>query len=257
MTWTAEDIDAFQLLEQGLGPFQILKVTEHKEIRMTEQTPEPQTSDDESGWGDDQAAPAVTYPEYPYSLADHVYTWSPKLPDGSMLVIRSQTADGLAEAAEALTGVAGRLRAAWQNVTGAPQQAPAQGFQAPPAHAPQGNTPPPFGPNVSVPQAPGYQGPPAPPQGQQWGAPQAPPQQQWAAPTGPQLPQGWYKLTVPFKPSNGNPGKPGFDAIVAQYQLRKADPTAGGQVSFQKTSKSWYCSGEVAQLFGQFQPVPA
>jgi hypothetical protein len=48
-----------------------------------------------------------------------------------------------------------------------------------------------------------------------------------------------------------------FDAIVQQYNLRKGDPGRGGQVSWQKAVKSWYCSPEVAQLFGQFNPVAA
>lgn len=247
MTWSAEDLTAVRLLEQGLGPIHILKITEHEEIRMTD-------ASDREDWGDEQqsapaAAAGATYPEYPYSLADHVYTWSPKLPDGSMMVIRSQSADGLTEAAEALAAVAGRLRMAWQDVVGTPQgapQAPAQGVGVPPMHAPRGNTPPPFGPNVSVPQAPNYQGPSAGQQAPQWGG-----QQQSYAPQGPQLPPGWYRLTVPF------PKKPQFDGIVQQYGIVKGDPGRGGQVSFQKASKSWYCAPEVAQVFAQFQPVPA
>lgn len=117
--------------------------------------------------------------------------------------------------------------------------------QAPPA-APQ---------QQFAPAGPNYN-PQLPPPGQPGQAPAAwqnagaPPQQQFV-PQGPQLPQGWYKLNVPF------PQKGAFDAIVAQYGIRKGDPGRGGQVSFQKATKSWYCAPEVAQAFGQFSPVPA
>jgi hypothetical protein len=147
-----------------------------------------------------------------------------------MLVIRANTAEDLAEKAEAAAAVTGRLRAAWQAATGQPQ-APAQGqFQA--AAQQQFNQQPaqPF-PNQP------FQGQPA------W--------QQAGAPQGAQVPPGWYKLTVPF------PQKGAFDAIVAQYGFRKGDPNGGGQVSFQKAVKSWYCAPDIAQAFAQFNPVAA
>lgn len=201
------------------------------------------TAAEDSGW--EQGSAAVggqTYPEYPYSLADHVYTWSPKLPDGSMLVIRAQGADDLLKAVEDALPVVQRLMTAWRAATGTPQ-APA---------APQGGvnynpqTPPP---NQPFPGQPAWQ---------QAGAPAAPPQQQWAPPApAVNVPQGWYKLDVPFKARGNNPGKPGFDAIVAQYSFRKADPAQGGQVSFQKGAKSWYCAPDIAGAFAQFNPVVA
>ncbi|MFD5107158.1 hypothetical protein [Streptomyces cinereoruber] len=123
---------------------------------------------------------------------------------------------------------------------------PSPPAQAGPPALPQGApTPPPFGPNVSVPAAPGYAGPPAPP---------APPAQQggWQQQASPEYRQhGWYKLTVPF------PKKSEFDGIVAQYQLRKGRPSEGGQVSWNKQERSWMVSPDAAGAFPQFNPVPA
>jgi hypothetical protein len=104
-------------------------------------------------------------------------------------------------------------------------------------------TPPPFGPNVSVPQAPGYQGGPAVP------PPPAPPAVQNNAPEFQQ--NGWYRLNVPY------PKKNAFDAIVQQYQMKKGRPTEGGLVSFNKADKSWYVAPSHAGAFSDFSPVPA
>jgi hypothetical protein len=104
-------------------------------------------------------------------------------------------------------------------------------------------TPPPFGPNVSVPGAPGYQGGPAVP------PPPAPPAVQDNAPEFKQ--NGWYRLNVPY------PKKNAFDAIVQQYQMKKGRPTEGGLVSFNKADKSWYVAPSHAGAFSDFQPVPA
>jgi hypothetical protein len=203
---------------------------------MTEQAPEDFTGNDDGGWAEATGAnaPAVTYPEYSYSLADHVYTWSPKLPDGSMLVIRAQSADGLVKAVQDMAPLAAQLKAAWTAVVGQPQPAPAApqgGFQSPQQFNQQPAQP--F-PNQPFPGQPAWQ---------TVGAPQAP--------QGAQVPQGWYKLTVPF------PQKAAFDGIVQQYGITKGDPFKGGQVSWQKGVKSWYCSPEVAQAFAQFNPVAA
>jgi hypothetical protein len=246
VTWTEQDVRALRLIGGGLGSFQVLKVI-NEENHVTDQTaPEGFTGqDDDGGWGEatGKTPPVAAYPEHQYKLADHVYTWSPKLPDGSMLVIRAQSADALVEAVEAVAPLAGRLRAAWQAVTGAPQ-APAQ-------QAPQGPVPFPQGVNYNPQTPPPNQPFPGQPAWQQAGAPQAPQQPWGGAPQGASVPPGWYKLTVPF------PQKSAFDAIVSQYSLTKGDPTRGGQVSWQKAVKSWYCSPEVAQLFGQFNPVAA
>jgi hypothetical protein len=191
--WTSEDVTAVQTIGNILGPVRVLI---HEETRMTTETaPEDFTGGEDSGWDGAtgaNVAPTATYPEYPYSLADHVYTWSPKLPDGSMLVIRSQTADGLVEAVETVAPLAQRLTAAWRAVAAQPQApAMAGGFQ--PAAAPQQfNQQPaqPF-PNQPFPGQPAWQ---------QAGAPQAPApqwggggQQAGERKEGP-APQGRYKL---------------------------------------------------------------
>lgn len=137
---------------------------------MTEQTPEQTWIGEDDNEGDGAAFGGQTFPEYPYSLADHVYTWSPKLPDGSMLVIRAQTADGLVEAVENMAPLTGRLKAAWAQVSGAPAPAP----QAP-AQQPWQQQPAQPAPNVPYPGQPAWQ---------QAGAPQAPQQQWGGAPQG-------------------------------------------------------------------------
>jgi hypothetical protein len=242
VTWDQQDVNALNLIGSALGPIRVLKIEEN---RMTEQ--------DSQDWNEeDQAAPApggATYPEYPYSLADHVYTWSPRLPDGSMMVIRSNTAEGLAEATEALAAVTGRLRAAWAQATGVP--VPVNQFPA--------QTAPPFGPNVSVPQAPGYQGPPVPAAPQWGGAPQPPAQPQWGGQQAAQgqrkeypAPQGWYRLTGQ---------KAQVDTVAQLAGVPKGNPGKGGMYNFfgltpsGQPGKAWYCDPQVAQVFAQLNPV--
>lgn len=259
--WDNTDLRALRRIGVGLGAFQVIEV---KENSVTEQAPENDVTEDEAAAWAAQNEPgpfgAGTYPELPSNPHNHVYTWSPKLPDGSMLVIRANTAAELASAAEALVPVSGRLRAAWQSVAGGPApapQAPAQAWQTP-------QTPPPFGPNVSAPQAPGYVGPPAPqqmPQQQGWGgAPQAP---QGGFNGGGQrqggknfkdrpAPQGWYRISGQ---------KAQVDAVADQFGIPKGDASKGGKYNFYdltpsgQPAKSWYCAPEVAQAFGQFNPV--
>ncbi|WP_143659426.1 hypothetical protein [Streptomyces sp. MP131-18] len=181
--------------------------------------------DDGDAWtGDD----SPSYPELPSNPHNHVFTWSPKLSDGSMLVIRSNSAAGLLAATQAVAGVAAELQRTWDGA-----KATSQGFQQAMQQQYQNS-----GFN-------GGQQPNQPYQGQ-------PPWQQAGAPQGgAMVPPGWMKLNVPF------PQKGAFDAIVAQYNIRKGDPNNGGQVSFQKAVKSWYCAPEVAQAFAQFTPTPA
>lgn len=225
-------------------------------------TTETMPQQDQS-WGGDapaQDAPAVTYPEYgPLPEARISLNFTPgKAPQ---LTARAHTPSELKALLEELddSGVyadLGRAHASMtagaslgagvgatqiSNTPNAPQapqipQMPAQG-QLP--------APPPMGMPQQAPQMPNqpYAGQPA------W--------QQAGAPQGPSLPPGWYKLDVPFKPRGNNPGKPGFDQVIAQYGLRKGDPHGGGQVSFQKEVKTWYCAGDVAGAFAQFNPVPA
>lgn len=247
--WTPEDIRVASLLEAQFPNVHVVDVIHHEEIRMTEPV---QPDMEAEGYEDGETAfGGATYPEYPYSLADHVYTWSPKLPDGSMLVIRSQTADGLVEAVENMGPLAGRLRAAWAAVVGQPQ---APQFQTP-------QTPPPFGANVSVPAAPGYVGPPVQQQAPQWGAPQ----QNGFGGGGQQAqrkeypaPQGWYRLNVPYPG-----GKDQLHALAQSAGIPKGNPSKGGAYNFfglapsGQPGKAWYCSPQAAPAFAQFNPMPA
>jgi hypothetical protein len=221
---------------------------------MTDVMPEQTTSDQE--WdGNDQSSPA-TFPEFPDNPHNHRFTISFDS-RGPMVVVRGNSAAeiiaGYQELEQSAAGAA--MGNAWASVKAAAAVASGLGATPIPAGAPAAPqapgvpTPPPFGPNVSVPQAPGFQG------NAGFPAPPAPPAVQSYTPEF--QAGGWYRLTVPFKPQGSNPGKPGFDGIVTQYQLRKGRPSEGGQLSFNKADKSWYVSPEVAGAFPQFSPVPA
>lgn len=253
--WTEEDIRVASVLEAGLGvPVRVVEVIKHKENSMTDtvDTNAPEDVD----W--DGAEGGVTYPELPGNPHNHTYTWSPKLPDGSMLVIRSSTAQGLVEATEAMAPHAARLKAAWAGVLGQPQ-APAQGM--PPAMQSQPN----YNPVTAPPNQP-YAGQPA---WQQAGAPQAQAAPQWGAPQAPQqaqqgqrkeypAPAGWYKLNVPFPG-----GKDVLHALATQLQIPKGNPNKGGVYNFfglnpqGMPGKAWYCAPDpnVLQAFAQFSPM--
>lgn len=226
---------------------------------MTETVPEQ--GEQTEGWDAPERDPEVSYPEYgPLPEARISVNFIPGRPP--QITVRAHTAAELTAALNELEeggtygaiGVAHASMGAQASIgagLGPTTQIP--GPQGPPAPPAMGApTPPPFGPNVSVPGAPGYAGPPAPPA--QW----APPPAAAAAQASPEYQQhGWYKLTIPFKPQGNNPGKPAFDQVMQQYNFRKGRPTEGGQVSFQKADKSWYCSPEIAGAFPMFSPVPA
>lgn len=218
---------------------------------MTDTMPEQATEND---W--EPHAPDEGYPEYPGNPHNHRFTISMN-GQGPMIVVRGNTAEevneGFQELEEAATGAAignawASIKAAAAVANGAGPATPVQAPQGPPAppQAPQSpGTPPPFGPNVSAPQAPGYQGPPTPP---------APPQQNGggAQDRRPEYQQaGWYKVNVPW------PKKGEFDGIAAQYQMQKGRPTENGHFSFNKADKSWYVHPQYAGAFPQFNPVPA
>jgi hypothetical protein len=236
---TEHDIRVARLLDKELGPIRFIEVIHHEENRMTDVMPEQEQDYDGEPDGPGPYRGA-TYPEYPYSLADHVYTWSPKLPDGSMLVIRSQSADGLVKAVKEMGPLAGQLRAAWQDVVGQPQ-APTQGGLPQQTAA----TPPPFGPNVSAPQAPGYQGPPA--QAQQWTPPQAQAAPAWGGgggqqgggnkPQPKQCPPGWYRTD-----KNSGPGADFWKNWREQNQ-----GALKGKISWGGASTFWVAP-DVAQM---------
>ncbi|WP_147450958.1 hypothetical protein [Streptomyces hoynatensis] len=113
------------------------------------------TPEDESMW----AGEAPTYPEAPDNPHNHVYTWSPKLPDGSMLVIRSNTAAGLLSAAAEAAGVIGELISTWSKATGTAAAVPAPEFQALAQQFPQAGPFPQASqqPNQSFPNQPAWQ----------------------------------------------------------------------------------------------------
>jgi hypothetical protein len=215
---------------------------------MTDTMPE-QTADQSEDWSDVEQNADASYPEWPANPHNHRFTISID-GRGPMLVVRANTADEVKTAFEELeSGEAGAaIGRAWAAIkagaalgsglgaTPVPQGAPA----AP--QAPGMPTPPPFGPNVSVPQAPGFQG------NQGFAPPPAPPVQN----RGSEYSQaGWYRLNVPF------PKKGEFDGITQQYGMRKGRPSEGGQFSFHKDTKAWYVDPQYAGAFPQFSPVPA
>lgn len=249
--WTAEDIRVASLLEAQLGPIRVIEVIEHKENRMTvETTPFSETNPDPSE-GPDPWAEGASYPEVSDNPHNHTYTWSPKLPDNSMLVIRSQTAPGLVEAVEAMGPMAGRLRAAWDAIVGtatAPQAAapipPTGQYQA--GAGASAN----YNPLMPPPNQP-YPGQPA---WQQAGALQAPAAQggfvggQPGNTRGPKPRPNWpqvYKINVPFA------AKDAFKAFREQNQdaLKGKVAWAGGG--------DYWIEGTVAQGFAQYNPMPA
>lgn len=226
---------------------------------MTDVMPETVAPDAEAeGWADDST---VTYPEAPDNPHNHRFTISFD-GRGPMVVVRGNTAADVIAAYEELENhaVGAAMGNAWAALKASAAIANGLGATAVPAGAP------------ALPQAPGVPTPPAVRQAPQAqypagppALPQGPPPAAWqnaGAPAvqnnAPEYQQhGWYKLTVPFKPQGNNPGKPAFDGICAQYQLRKGRPTEGGQLSFNKADKSWYVSPDVAGAFPQFSPVPA
>lgn len=198
--WTEEDIRVASVLEAGLGLVRVVEVIKHEENRMTDTVDTTATED--SGWEPEEGS---AFPEYHHSMSNHVYTWSPKLPDGSMLVVRSQTPQGLVEAVEAMAPAAARLRMAWLAVTGTPPAVPQLPAQAVPA-AMQSQ------PNYNPVTAPPGQPYPGQPAWQQAGAPQAQAAPQWGGggqqgggqgnkPQPKQCPPGWFRTD-----KNSGPG---------------------------------------------------
>lgn len=228
---------------------------------MTEQAPEDFTGGDDGGWSEATAA-KVTYPEHPDNPHEAPLSVNFKPGGTPQLTVRGRTvAEHMALLQEVessgLLGVIASVNRAFGGQGGAPQ---AQGFPQQTAA-----TPPPFGPNVSVPQAPGYQGPPVQQQPAPWGAQQ--PSQQWGGNGGGQqqggrkqypAPQGWYKLNVPYPG-----GTDTLHAVANQAGVPKGQPNKGGMYNFWgltpsgQPGKAWYCSPQVVQAFAQFNPMAA
>ncbi|MFF9268590.1 hypothetical protein [Streptomyces rochei] len=218
--------------------------------------------DDGFGTDYDESMPApaasAAYPSFPDNPHNHRYTVSFD-GRGPMVVVRGNTAqeiaDGFTELMnEAVGATMGNAWAALKaaaavasglGATPVPNGAPAAP-QAP--QAPGMPTPPPFGPNVSVPGAPGYQAPQAP----GFPAPPAPGgfgggQQQGNRGPKPR-PADWpqvYKIDVPFQ------SKDAFKAYREQYKeaFKGKLAWAGGG--------AYWVHGEVAQYLAQYNPVPA
>jgi hypothetical protein len=199
-------------------------------------TTAPEMNQDQGeNWGDGEEG--ATYPEFHTSLSNHLFTWSPKFPDGSMLVIRANSADALVSAARAAATVADQLMKAWNGAITAPPP------PAPMAPAPQQWQQAPQQPNQ------GYQGQPA---WQQAGAPQQAPQNGGQQKSAYPAPQGWFRLA-------GDLGLKG--ATLKQHAqsigLPKGNPNQGGAFNFYKAPQmGWYCSPQAAQALQQFVPVP-
>jgi hypothetical protein len=171
---------------------------------------------------------APSYPEYPGNPHNHRFTISLAPDKPPFIVVRGNTTEEITAAFNELEagGVYANLAASWASlkaqgtigaglgpVTPVSPQAPPPGLpQAPQAPG----TPPPFGPNVSVPSAPGYAGPPQ--QQQQSWAPQTPagPGGGWGAGQAQNRsqekprPAGWLMVDVPYN------DKERFKALRAQ-----------------------------------------
>jgi hypothetical protein len=214
---------------------------------------------EDTAWAEATAAPqTASYPETPVNPHNHAFTLSLVPDKAPFLVIRASSTQELLGTMDALEAdgvyaAMGAAQAAFRahaeqgrgpapTAPVAAPQAPAQGFQAPAPHAFQGNQPPPFGPNVSVPGAPGFVGAPAqqfapaPPAAQAWGAPQAP--AGGRAPAQPkQCPAGWFKTD-----KNGGPGSDHWKA------WREANQAAlKGKISWGGASTFWVAP-DVAQM---------
>lgn len=206
-------------------------------------TPEVVEPDIEAeGWND--AADGASYPEYPANPHNHRYTLSMNQ-QGPMIVVRANTAEEANEAFEELqekaTGVA--MGNTWAAVKAAAAIANGLGATAVPAAPapPAAPTPPPFGANVSVPQAPGYQAPPPAPApqggygGQQSGRAEPKPRPPW-----PQV----YKISI----ARGDQSFKQYREANQQYFKGKVSWAGGGD---------YWIHGEVVQAVAQWNPVPA
>lgn len=217
-------------------------------------------------------APAVTYPEQP-ALPEARLSLTFKPGSAPMVTARAQTVSEIKELLEEMnhSGVfadIGRIHAElgaaaqMGSKLGAQQVDSQPTPQAPPQQAaPQM----PMGMPQQAPQQPNqpYQGQPA---WQQAGAPQVPQQGGWqgqqqgqqggwnngggsAGKTPYPAPQGWLRTTA---------SKPQMEALAAQYQIPKGNPSKGGKWNFfGAPAKGWYVAPDVAGAFAQYSPVPA
>ncbi|MEW1547500.1 hypothetical protein [Streptomyces tsukubensis] len=210
------------------------------------------TETEQTDWSDvDQApaAPAVAYPQFPDNPHNHRYTVSVD-GRGPMVVIRGNTAAEINAACEELTTAAtgAAIGSFWSAFKAAGVVANGLGGATPvPAGPPAPPVPLQQSPQAQYPQ----------PAQMQPGVPGTAPAawQNVGAPPSEYAQAGWMRLDVPF------PQKAAFEAIVAQYQMRKGRPSENGQYSWNKGDRSgvkgWHIHPQYTQAFGQFTPVPA
>ncbi|MFC5799089.1 hypothetical protein [Streptomyces formicae] len=210
-------------------------------------------------WSDVERDAAAAYPEFPGNPHNHVYTVSMN-GQGPMIVVRGNTPQEVNERFQALldagvttlaASVYSHMKAEMNVAQGLGPVSPAPAPQGPPAPPQGAPTPPPFGPNVSVPGAPGYVGPPVP----QAPMPPAPPRGQWSGQAaqggnrGPQpRPADWpsvFKIDVPLQ------AKDAFKAHREQYK-----DYFKGKVRWAGAGGYWV-HGDVVQAMAAYNPVPA
>lgn len=219
---------------------------------MTDTMPEQGETD----WSDvEQGADGASYPSFPENPHNHLYTVSMD-GRGPMIVVRGNTPAELNERYQALmdagtttiaASVYSHMKAEMGVAQGLGPVSPAPAPAGPPM-PPQGAVPPPFGPNVSVPGAPGYQGPPGMPQ---YGAPTPPPPppaqgggngraEPKPRPAWPQV----YRISI----ARGDTSFKEYRAANQQYFKGKVNWAGGGD---------YWIHGDVVQGVAQWNPVPA
>lgn len=203
-----------------------------------------QTDDQGVDWGEqdvpEAGEPMAYTPDFPDSKTSPLYPEYPPLAEAPISINFKVTGEPMITVrghdAAQITALLNDMNngGVWANIAAAQADLRTQGGvgaglgpvspvapQGPPQGPPQGfpGTPPPFGPNVSVPQAPGYQGPPSyqsgPPATQGWnggGGGGGNFQGQGPAQPNPQ-PPGWMRI-------NARSG-PGFDAWKALREQQK------------------------------------
>lgn len=249
MEWSQQDEEVSQLMERELGAHIVQVIKHSEEMILTDQA-----QGEDIDWGTTappQAMPmpeppAQTYPQHPDNPHEHRLSITVKGGSGydaPWLVVHcndATEANAILNEVEAY-GVYASIGAAQERLRAVAPSKPASPPPAAPAAYPApsgGPTPPPFGPNVSVPGAPGYQGPPVPPQ-QQWNQPPPPQQGGWQGggqQQGPKTepsaqPPGWWK-------ANARTG-PGFDAWKAMRAMPANADFVKGKIKWAGGSDYW------------------
>lgn len=183
---------------------------------------------------------AAQYPETPANPHEHRYTITVKGGGGygaPWVVIHASTASECIASLNELEayGFYPALEAAQRSLLAATPGSTPPAPQAPQS-APQGlpGTPPPFGPNVSVPNAPGYQG--GFPQQQQYAAP---PQGQANSRDPKPQPQGWARCEVPWAMKDQFKALRAQGSSAADYLRGKIQWGGGGTYWIDPSVAQW------------------